>query len=83
MELEKALQIAEDFLLQEGMPHSPFINSHYRPNGTVLPGGVVINEDEWSFCFIRIYEDESVISTDAAIIVIVDVKTKSARFLCY
>jgi hypothetical protein len=82
MELEKAFQIAEDFLVKKQVAHlTPFINSHYRPKGTMLPGGVLIDEDEWSFCFIRKYEEEDVISTDAAVIVIVDVKSKAARYL--
>jgi len=81
MELEQALQIAENFLIKYEVPHTPFINSHFRPKGTVLPGGVQIDGDEWSFCFIRKYEDDDVISTDAAVIVIVDVKSRTARFL--
>jgi len=81
MELEEAVEIAEAFLTKNDIAHNSLFNCEYTPKGTLHPGGVRITNDEWELCFIRRYKDVDVISTNAAVIVIVDVETKAARFL--
>jgi len=80
MKITDAYNIAKDFLATHNIIDCGCMHYTYRTKGSILPGGRKIADDEWSLCFIQ-DEEEGVVSAGNAVIVLVNVKSKTARFL--
>ena len=80
MEITEAYDIAKDFLATHNIINCGCMHYTYREKGSLLPSGRQITDDEWSLCFYQ-DEEEGVVSSGNAIIVIVDVQSKTARYL--
>jgi hypothetical protein len=77
MELLEAVKIASDYLEDNNLENYYLIYPKFYSKGAILAGDVIMS-DEWSLCFVGGNKDNAVTSGDA-IIVIVDVASKTAR----
>ncbi len=80
MDALEAIKIAGDYLDQNDLKNSALIRAEFYSKGTTYPSGYTLDSDEWGLCFIHENNGDE-ISTDAAIVVIVDVASKKARFI--
>jgi hypothetical protein len=79
MDIEEAYDIAKNFLASHNVINCGCIHYTYRAKASELPLGRA-DRDEWSLCFIQ-DEEEGVVIAGGVIIVIVDIESKTARFL--
>jgi hypothetical protein len=80
MEITEAFDIAKDFLATHNIINCGCMHYTYRAKGSELPLGRPADRDEWSLCFIQ-DKEEGVVIAGGVIIVIVDIESKTARYL--